>query len=124
MSNLGTGTTITFDTGFFAEVTDIRPFSAERPSIDMTHMGSTPAREFDPGDLVDWGEVTIEMHYFPGTRPPIDDAKASCVITFADSAATTLTFNAFMTNFEPRAPLEDKLVATARLKIDGDITIA
>jgi len=122
MSNLGTGTTIAFDSGFFAEVTDIRPFSAERPSIDMTHMGSTPAREFDPGDLVDWGEGTIEMHYFPDTAPPIDDAKETMTITFADSAATAISFTAFMTNFEPRAPLEDKLVATARLKIDGAVS--
>ena len=124
MGVVGTGTTITFSTGFFAEILDIRPYNAERPSIDMTHMASTPAREFDPGDLVDWGECTVEMQYLPGTTPPITGAKESIVITLPDSSTTTLTFTGFMTGFEPRIPLEDKLVATARIKIDGAIVHA
>lgn len=117
----GTGLTITFDTGFFAEILSCRWSGMSRPSLDDTHMGTTAARVYRPGNLFDPGELEVELHFAPATRPPIDDPASSCVVDFG---TYTWTANAFMTQFEIVAPLEDKMVATGRLKFSGNITIA
>ena len=122
---IGTGATITFDSGFFAEVLDIRPCSAAREAVNVSHMGTTDAHEFKPVDLVDWGEVTVELGLFPGTAPPIDDSPETITITFPDSASTTWVWaNSFMTAFEAQVPLEDKMTATCRIKLNGKPTIS
>jgi len=123
MAEIGTGTTITFDSGFFAEILDVKGPDASRKSIETSHMGTTTAHTFTPGDLVDWGEVTIDIAFRPGTRPPIDDAAQSCTITFPDTGAATWAFTAFMTRFSPSTPLEDRMTATCTLKITGDVTV-
>jgi len=128
MAEISTGITITFDSGFFAEILSINTSGMSRSSIDVTHMGTTGAREFMPTTLVDNGALDIEFAYIPGTTPPIQDAVAnpvvndSCVITFP--GPHTITGDAFMTDFSASAPLEDKLTATATLKWADTVAFA
>jgi len=126
MAEISTGMTITFDSGFFAEILSVNTSGMSRGSIDVTHMGTTGAREFIPAALVDNGSVDIEFSYIPGTTPPIQDAVAnpavldSCAITF--DGPHSITGNAFMTDFSISAQLEDKITATATLKFAGALT--
>jgi len=123
MGHIGTGTTITFATGFFAEILDISPPGASRVSINMSHMTTTNAHAFDPGDLVDWGEMGVDLAFDPSEEPPIEDAKETVTITFPNSAASTWAFTGFMTGFEPSVPLEDRMTASATVKVDGKVTV-
>jgi hypothetical protein len=121
---IGTGITISFSSSFFAEILDVSPPNASRESIATSHMGTSAAHTFMPADLVDWGELTVEMAFDPSTTPPITSAAEAIVITFADSAASTWSFSGYMTSFEPSAPLEDRMTASATIKVTGAVTVA
>jgi len=120
---IGTGTTISFGSGFVAEILDISGPGGSREVIDISHMGSSGAKEFKGGKLKDWGELTVEMAFAPKTTPPLGSEASSCVITWADSTVSVWTFNAFLTGYEVGAKLEDKATASVTLKVTGDITI-
>lgn len=117
---LGTGLTITFDTGFFAEIVDCNWSGIQRDSIRTSHMGTSAAHTFTPALLFDAGELEVEIHFQQATRPPIDDPAASCTVDFGPN---TWAASAFMTEFAIKAPFEDKMVATGKLKFSGNITI-
>lgn len=117
LPDISTGTTITFDSGFFAEIINLEHSGMERGSVDVTHMGSTVERESLPTDLFDPGELTVELHFAAQTRPPIDNAAETCTVTFP--GGTTWAGSAFMTNWAYSAPLEDKMTGTGTLKYDG-----
>ena len=122
-ADVGTGTAITFDSGFLGEILSIEPPNPSREVIDTSHMASANnARTFKPGDLVDWGELTAEISFHPSESPPITGAEEQVVITFPDT--TTWTFQGFMSAYEPSVPLEDKMTATVTIKVSGPVTIA
>lgn len=121
LAQLGTGLTIAFASGFFAEIVDATPPGMSRESIDTTHMETVTARTFKPVDLYDPGELTAQIHFDPATTPPISSARETVTITFRNG--DTWAFEGFMTGYEPRTPLEDKAVADVRIKASGVITI-
>ena len=121
--DISTGITITFSTGFFAEILDVSPPGSSRESIQTSHMGTTNAHTFTPADLVDWGELVVEMAFNPSTAIPIGGAAETITITFPDSGAAVWTFTGFMTGFEPSAPLEDRMTATATIKVTGAVVV-
>lgn len=112
-----------------AEVTSISGPSLARDAVDATHTASEEGwREYIPG-LKDAGEVSIEMNYIPGSfgdelmRATFDsDQPAQFRITEPNSPATVLTFYAIVTAYELERPNDDKMVATATLKITGKVT--
>lgn len=123
MASTGYGITITFDSGFLAEIIDVTPNEMSREAIDTTHTATTNgAMTFIPSDLIDYGELQCEINFAEGTAPPIDDAAESVVITFA--SGTTWTFTGFMTNYAPAAPIDDRMTASVTIKASGAITIA
>jgi hypothetical protein len=129
--NVSTGASITFSSGYFAQITNITWSGVTRPSIKTSHMGTAAAGAgvfgndtFMPGDLSDPGELVVECHYNPDTRPPIDAAAATCTVTIPGSTTpATWAGSAFMTGFEFSAPLEDKMMFTATLKFSGNVTV-
>lgn len=118
---IGTGTTITFDSGFFAEIQSISWTGISRESIPSSHMGTTTALTFSPTNLYDPGELEVELHFDPTETPPYGSAAETCTVTFPDGS--TWVASAFMTEFQVQDPFEDKIVATATLKFSGAITI-
>lgn len=122
---IGTGSTITFSTGFFAEILSINWSGIEREAIETTHMGSTGWKQFLPGNLVDPGELEVEMFFAPETPPPITGAIETMTVTMPSAGAggtSTWAGSAFMTEFEFEDPVEDVMKATATLKITSTIT--
>lgn len=124
MAELSTGIVITFSTGFFAEVLDVSPPGASRKSVETSHMTTANnAHTFMPGDLVDWGEMVVELAFVPSTTPPMTSAIETITITFPDSTASVWTFDGFMTGFEPSAPLEERMTASATIKVTGQVAV-
>lgn len=119
----GIGTTITFASGFFAEISDMSPPGPSRESISTSHFGTTGAMTFEPASLVDWGEMTVEIAFDPADTPPIGSAAETIVITFPDTGATTWTFSGFMTGFEPSVPQDGRATASCTIKVSGAVTI-
>ena len=122
--DIGTGITITFSSSFLAEILDVTPPGASRASIQTSHMGTTNAHTFTPADLVDWGELVVEMAFAPGTTPPITSAAEEITITFPDSGSSTWVFDGFLTGFTPKGPLEDRMTATATIKVTGEVAVS
>lgn len=107
-----------------SEVTSITPPSVVRDVIDATHTGSPDKwREHIPG-LKDGGEVTCEMNFVPGSDSAnilvaiqTDGFARDFKIVFPN--AEEWVFQAFCTGFEPEAPFDDKMTATATFKVSG-----
>lgn len=118
-----------------AEVTDITPPGVSRDSVEVTHHQS-PARyrEFIKG-LLDAGEVSFTINYIPDNTTHnnalglLSDFTNNATIdtwtlVFPNVAGTTWTFPAFVTKFDPKAPIDDKLSADITLKVSGQPTLA
>lgn len=121
----GMTVTLTGATTFFAEITDFDGPNMSRNSIDCTHMGSSHMT-FKPASLPDYGDFNVTMHFDPAQQPPIDSAAAQCTVTFPDddSAGTAdWVFTGFLTNFSPSGTVNDKMTATATLKITGVLVV-
>jgi len=119
----GFGTTITFSTGYFAEIISVDGPDLSRESIDTTHMGTTSGlMTFIPSDLIDNGTLSVEMAYIPGTAPPISSAAETVTVTYPDSS--TAAFSGFLTSFSPSIPIDDRMTASAEIKVSGAITRA
>ncbi len=120
-SRLGTGATITFATGFFAEIKSITPPGPDRPAIDTSHMTTSTYRTFEAAQLIDWGELEVEIIFNAGIRPPISNAAETVTITFP--GGETWAFSGFMMNASEAVPLDDLMTLTATIKVSGDVTV-
>lgn len=120
MAQVGTGISISFATGFFAEILSISESGQTRTSIDASHMGSA-TRDYIEGKLVDQGELEVEIAFAPATAPPIGNTPETVEITYPDGNKWSRT--GFMTNFGYQAPLEERMTATATIKFTGALTV-
>lgn len=125
--NLGTGSTITFASGFFAEILDLKMNGVgERPAIRTSSFSTTGAHTFIPGKLYDPGTLEVEMAFAPQTTPPFNSAREAVTIVM-DSAGTGGTSSwaasGFLIGLDVGTPFEDRITATARVKMSGTYTI-
>lgn len=123
----GFGVTITFDSGFFAEITNVTTPDMNRDPIETTHSTTTGGkRTFIPSDLVDHGQFNVDLNFDPDDEPPIDSAAETVTITFptpvGGSSGATWQFTGFMTNYGGAVPIDDRMTASATVKVSGDIT--
>ena len=106
-----------------ANVTDITPPGLERETYDVTAHDSEDAwREFI-GGLKDGGEVEIELNYDPREHDTLvgdfsDPAPRNYKVVWPGTLGNW-AFKALITNFEPEAPHDDKLAASATFKVSG-----
>ena len=121
VARVGTGITITFASGFLAEIIDVGGPGMTRGEIDTSHMGTTGGKTFKPTSLYDPGGLNVDIAFDPSETPPITSARAAVTVTWPDGS--TWAFNGFMTGYEPTAPLEEKMTASCTIKASGSITI-
>lgn len=124
----GTGASITFGTSSFsATVTAINGEAIERVAIETSHLGTTTARTFIPGDLFDPGEVSLELLFDPDNKPPLNGAAETITVTFPVAAGetngATWAASGFVTGFSYGVPLEELMTGTMTIKLSGDITV-
>ena len=122
----GTAVTIAFATsGFTAQLTSLS-LSMERGSLDTTTTTTTVARTFIPTDLIDPGEITLDLYFDTDIEPPIKAAAETVTITWPDpvsgGAAGTFACSGFMTAFEATAPEGELMTGSATVKLTGDYT--
>lgn len=126
-TDVGTGATIAFSSSLFAEILSIDFSGLTREAVDTTKMSTTTSRTFIPGDLYDPGELTVELNFDQdgGYLAAASAAPATVTVQLPDGAGTAQwTASGFLTNLDWTAPLEDKMTATATLKLTGNVGVA
>lgn len=126
MADGGFGATITFQSGFFGELTAISHSGYARGVTETTHSTSTSGwRTFQPSDLKDAGEVEVTVRFDPNDTPPIDQAAETGTITFpvpsGGSTGATLTATMFLTDFQYSVDAigDDAMEGSGTLKLSG-----
>ena len=105
---------------------------------DVTTHDSTAAWEEVVGTILRSGEISLDLVYDPNNTTQSyssagDDGllyamtirtATAWTLTFPSTPAVSWVFNAFVTGFEPSAPHDGALTATAKLKLTGQPTLA
>lgn len=117
-----------------AEVKDISGPSFSMDTVELTTHSSTGAWKEYLGTLLDAGEVTFDVNFTPTgathsqSTGLIRDMKNRTLrhfqLVWPDVGATTWSFSAYVTGFEPSAPVDNLLGASVTLKISGAPTLA
>lgn len=129
----GFGTQLKIGGTAIVELQDVSGPSLSLETIEVTSHSSLDGwKEYIAG-LLDAGEVSFDINYVP-TAATHKNASGGLLyllgqrslqaftLVFPDS--TSWTFNAFVTSFEPSAPVQDKLTASITLKLAGKPTLA
>lgn len=99
----------------------------ERDQLDVTDHGSPGQWEESIPGIKRSGEVELELHYDPTEHDVLLDdwsdgleAVRGIRIVWPDAMNTVWAFDAYLMGFEPEAPHDDKLTATATYKLTGE----
>lgn len=119
----GAGTFTAWD-----EVFNVTPPETSIDQVDVTHYGSpNRSREYKPA-LSDNGSASVEMNYVPGSATDVriramKDAGevVGFQITYPDT--TVVEFSGFVTNYSQSLPVDDRMTATAQIKVTGAVTL-
>lgn len=114
-----------------AQVTNITGPGLSADVVDVTaHDSPSGFREF-VATLVDSGEVSFELVFDPdhATHIALRTDETSRLLRnfqliFPDATNTQWDFAAFVTNFEPSAPVDGALTASLTVKLTGVPTLA
>ncbi|OGO12736.1 MAG: hypothetical protein A2Y53_04895 [Chloroflexi bacterium RBG_16_47_49] len=120
------------------EIAAVKSISGPGLSLDtedVTSHDSTEAWEEVVATILRTGEITCDLVYDPNAATHKNlaggllfdlttRASTAWSIVFPTTPAVTWTFTAFVTKFEPSAPVEGGLTASVSLKITGKPTIA
>lgn len=97
-------------------------------TIEATHMTSPGARREFIASLIDSGEMSFEANFLPqaaiqsACRADLSARRlGTWRLQFNDESSTTYEFDAFVTNWEPNAQVDDKLNVSGALKITSTI---
>ena len=125
MSTIGTGTTVTFQSGLFAEILELEWSGMSRPVYETSNFGTTGGMTFAAGSTYDPGEISVRYAFDPeiDATTALTAAAETVTVTFADAApASTLAASGVMRDVSISVPLEDRVTANAVIKLSGDIT--
>ena len=121
--DLGHGTTIAFQTGFFANLLDIDWGGISRASVGTTTLTTTGGKTFLPGDTYDPGELSVGMQFDTDSAwlTALTSAPETVTITWPDGE--TSAASGFMTDFDiTNITSEGVMTANATIKFTGTIT--
>ncbi len=131
------GTTITFSSGFMAQILGLSLDGFERQMINKSHSGTTTAHEYMVAALHEPGSLSVELSFDArsAAAPPIDNDFETVVITFGPSGSqSTYTYTrsaglgggalSGFTVTGVAADSDDKMTATATLKLSGNVVVA
>ena len=116
------------------ELLTVGPPRPSRDTIDTTHHGSIgDYREFI-SNLIDAGELTVGLHYLPGSAGDIlmldafadgDLRTWKIVVNAPGGTQRQITGSGLVTEYGPDdVAIDDKMVATLSIKVSGPITVA
>jgi len=121
---------ITFNSGFFAQITDLNWSGIKREAIETSHQGLALAgagkfgnKTFIASKLNDPGEMKVSGNFNPDTLVPIEATAETITVSIGDSSTkANWTGTGFMTDFEWSGPIEDRMTFSATIKFSGNIT--
>ncbi len=110
------------------EVIEVTPPNAQVDDVEATHFTSdNRTREYIAG-LIEGGEASIAMNRIPGSATEIllmglqtTATKVVCRIIWPNG--TMWEFLCHVKGYETSAPIDDRMTATATVKVDGASTI-
>ena len=131
---IGDGATPTEAFTTIAEVRDISGPALGLDTEESTNHSSTGGWEESVATILRSGEVTFEINFDPVgathddatglIKDMTDKTLRNFELVFPDAATTTWSFAAYVTGFEPAAPVAGKLSASVTLKPSGAMSIA
>jgi hypothetical protein len=121
--DIGTGSTITFSSSYFATILSIEWSGMKRDAIPTSTMATTGGRTFVPSDTYDPGELQVEFQY-DSAKSPITPmtAVAETVTLLFPGAALSLAASGYMTDMSITDRFEPLITAKATIKFTGAIT--
>tara|TARA_R100000664_G_scaffold10361_1_gene17141 strand:+ start:1275 stop:1685 length:411 start_codon:yes stop_codon:yes gene_type:complete len=130
MAQTGNSATITFgSSGFTASYTRLGGTATNRDSLEVTHLGSTTYKAFQPDDLSDPGEMSVEFQWdqSASTFPPINAVAETITVTYpmksGETTAATLSGSGFLTNSTSPDLVNGEIMSgEATIKWAGTIT--
>lgn len=124
------GTVLEMDDDPIANVRGISGPGLSLDTEDVTTHNQATAWEEVVGTILRSGEVTLDLVYDPGDTTHQDllaeyesKSEAAYSLKFPDADHTAWSFNALVTGFEPDAPVDGALTASATLKITGEVLL-
>ncbi len=123
-SNMHTSPTFTT----IAELNDFDGPTMKRDTIDTTSLDTTGGYRTFIAGFRDGGEVTLNLNFTYASYDALkddfdsDDAR-DYKIVLPDAGNTTLWFTALVTSLGMKVPNNDKVTASATLKISGEVTL-
>jgi len=118
------GTALLCNGSAIAQISSISGPSLAADTVDVTTHDSIDAWEEVAITILRTGELTLELLYDPAihsTLLGLYEAKTleDYELQFPDSAYTSFQFDAYITAFEPSAPVDGALTASMTVKITG-----
>ena len=118
----------------YGQVVSISGPSLSLDTVDVTSHDSTSAWEEVVATILRSGEITMEIVYDPANATHkyaaggllydmVSRTAITLTLIFPDAATTEWTFSAYVTGFEPSAPVDGALTASVTLKPTGVVTI-
>tara|TARA_Y100000593_G_C4310742_1_gene338217 strand:+ start:2255 stop:2632 length:378 start_codon:yes stop_codon:yes gene_type:complete len=125
MAATGNGSSITLAGGAVGTVTGLSGIGGTRDSIDTSNLATTGGRTFIPGDLVDYGELSVEGHW-NGTAPQITGSStgAYSISIGTTAGAKTWAGSGFITSWQTDTPLDDLVSFSLTIKATGTWTLS
>lgn len=113
-----------------AEVFNITLPEDQADEVDVTHYKSPNRRKEFIAGLIDGGEMTVEMNYIAGSATDLllSAAKAAGDVRVWEvtipNASNGWKFagSGFVKTYTPAIPVDDKLTATATIRVSGAVT--
>ncbi len=129
MADSAQGTTITFGTSSYsAQVTSVSRTGNTRTALKTSHLGTTGAHTYIPSDLIEEGQLDVEIIYDPDLPPPLSAVAETITLTFpVPSGLTngaTHSGTGFLIEKNYELPLDDLMVGGYTIQWGDDVTQA
>ena len=128
MPDIGDGATIAFGTSSFTgSFKTLQHTGVSRASVETTHLGTSTAKTFMPGDLYDPGEISGSLSYDPDSQPPFSGATETVTLTVplpaGGTTAAKVAAGWFITQFDdPSLENDNEMIASITVKLTGALT--
>lgn len=120
--DIGLGTVILFQTGFFAKIENVNITGEKREAINVTNMSSED-EEYIASRLVDAGELDCTIFFDQDKEPPIRQPAEPITIKFPVPAGKTtpgqVACTGFMTENSIAVPVKEKMTQSVKIKFTG-----
>lgn len=128
--DIGLGTVVLFQSGFFAKIESLNITGEKRESIKITNMDSVDTgegfEEYIPSRIVDAGELDVTILFDQDKTPPIRGAAETITIKFplpaGKSTPGQVAATGFMTENSIAVPVGDKMTQNCKIKFTGKRT--